>query len=631
MSKTIASVLTIGAAIAVNVIPGAGQAISAFLLGTVGLSIGTAVAIGTAVPGVLAAAGAAAGLSLAGSVLFAPPARRPDTTESSRKTPIPARTRAYGQLRLYGSWILYSYKSNGAPVDVWAFHDGRASAILQVYLNDDKVTIVGGVVQQLADKRYRDNKVLAGFNLGAATETAHAAVVAALPGIWTNDHSGDGVVTGYLIKQLQKSDKFLETYPNGDDIQMSLAGQWAPVFDFRDGGQAADDPASWEYRENGPIAFLHYLITERGYDYDTQIAPQLTKWTAAADDADLGMALKAGGTEPRYRLALAYNANEQPSSIVAAILQTFDGWYCENERGEVIIYSGRYYEPTVEIGPGQIVSYTFQRHVLAEDAVNEVTITYVSAENDYNTVDALSWRDQAAIDASGREPVTSPLEAQIPSPSQGRRLAKRKIIRANAPCRGSIVTTYGGRAALGERYISLRIEEAGTIFYDGPAEIVGSPERDMQTGGVRFDWIAADPDIDAWDPNEEEGDATPVGENPDLEELDTPVIDEATAVSAEVGAQVTLAVTAPARDDLTWQLRWRITGSTTWTPVEVVDSDAGTPVEIVYGLLPLGTDIDLQVMYSVADGRSSDWSATETVEIDAVEIDYDGGDATTEV
>lgn len=614
MSKAIVSVLTIGAAIAVNVIPGAGQAISAFLLGTVGLSVGTAVAIGTAIPGVLAAAGAVAGLSLAGSVLFAPPARRPDTTEQSRKTPIPPRTRAYGQLRLYGSWILYSWKSDGAPVDVWAFHDGRASAILQVYLNDDKVTISGGVVQQLADKRYRDSKVLAGYNLGAPIETAHAAVVAALPGIWTADHRGDDVVTGYLIKQLQKSDRFLETYPNGDDIQMSLAGQWTPVFDFRDGGQSAGNPATWEYRDNGPLAFLHYLITERGYDYETQILPQLAKWSAAANDADLGVPLKAGGMESRYRLALAYNATEQPASVVSAILQTFDGWYCENERGEVIVYSGRFYVPTVSVGPDQIVSYSFQRHVAAEDAVNEVTITYVNVENEYNTVDAQSWRDQAAIDASGRAPVTSPLEAQIPSASQGRRLAKRKMIRANAPCRGSVSTTYGGREALGERYINLRIEEAGAVFYDGPVEIIGTPERDMQTGGVRFDWIAADPNIDAWDPSEEEGDATPVGGNPDITDLVTPEITDVDVQFDTNGsaARAVITVTSPDRSDLTWRLLWRVTSDTGWNEQLYSNIPSGTLIQLVSPLLPVDVGIDAQVRYGTGDGRQSELSAVES-------------------
>lgn len=464
----------------------------------------------------------AAGASRIGETIRGQPAQRADTTESAKKSPIPARTRAYGALRLYGDWILFTSKSDGTPVDVWAFHDGPANAITQVYLNDDKVTITGGVVQRMTDGRYRDDRVLAGYSMGLPTETAFGVVTAALPGIWTSDHRGDGVVTGYLIKLLTKSDKFLETYPNGDDIQMSLAGEWNKVYDFRldgtvpggSGSQRANDPTTWGYSENSLLAFLHFQMTQKGKDFATNILPQIDSWWDAADDCDDATALAAGGTEARYRLALAYKATETPAAVEAAILSTFDGWYCENERGELIVFSGRFQTPSVTLGPDQIKDYSFQEHVPQEDALNEVLITFVSAELDYATIDAPSWRDEAAISASGREPVSSSLEAQIPSWTQGRRLAKRKWIRANAPYRGSVTTTYGGRAVLGHRYIHLTIIEAGTTFYDGPVEITSSPERDPATGGIRFEWVAITAAIDAWNPAVEEGDITPPGEVP---------------------------------------------------------------------------------------------------------------------
>lgn len=620
MSKAIGSILTIGAAIAVNVIPGAGQAISAFLLGTVGLSVGTAVAVSGALTAGLTIAGAQSALSLAGSVLGARPASRSSTTESAQKSPIPPRTRAYGALRLYGDWILYSFKSDGTPIDVWAFHDGRADTILQVYLNDDKVSIVGGVVQKLSDGRYRDNRVLAGYNVGLQTETAFGPVVAALPGIWTSDHRGDGVVTGYLIKQLTKSDKFLETYPNGDEIQMSLAAKWTRVYDFRldstvpggSGPQRADDPTTWAWDDNVILAFLHHELTQGGRDFAAHILPQIDTWWAAADDCDVATPLAAGGTEPRYRLALSYKAVETPAAVRAAIMACCDGWFCENERGELSVYSGRVYAPTVSLTSSQIVSYTFQQGVAAEDAVNEVPITFVSADHDYATIDAQSWRDQASIDASGRLPVSSPLEAQIPSPSQGRRLAKRKWLRANAPYRGSVTTTFGGRAVLRQRYINLHIEEGGTVFFDGVAEIIGTPERDMRSGGVHFEWIAVSAAMDAWDPAEEEGDPAGLPDLPTIDELTAPVITNADLQTSDDGSssRVLLTVSAPDRDDLNWGLRWRITTDTGWNESSYTDADSGASIDLLSPLLPSGAVIDFQVQYRTGDGRTSAWSTT---------------------
>jgi hypothetical protein len=619
MSKALGSILTIGAAVAVNVIPGAGQAISAFLLGTVGLGVGTAVAVSGAITSGLTLAGVSSGLSLAGSVLSGRPAARADTTESSRKSPIPPRTRAYGKLRLYGDWLLFSYKSDGTPVDVWAFHDGQANAISQVYINDDKVTIIGGVVQRLTDGRYRDDRVLAGYSLGLPTETAFSAVIAALPGIWTSNHRGDGVVTGYLIKQLTKSDKFLETYPNGDDMQMSLAGEWSLVFDFRDPAQDAYDPSTWVYSDNPVLAFLHFQLTQRGKDFNTHILPQLASWTAAANDCGGAVPLAAGGSEPRYRLALAYKATETPAAVESAILNTFDGWYCENELGELIVYSGRYTPPTVGLSESEIVSYTISYNVPAEDAINEVLVTYVSEASDFATVDAQSWRNQAAIDASGREPVSSSLEAQIPSPSQGRRLAKRKMLRANAPARGTVVTTYAGRALLGRRYINLRIEEAGAVFYDGPVEITSSPERDLQTGGLRFDWSAIDPDIDAWNPATEEGYVPPTGDNPDIAELAPPTIVSASPTFDDGAstAQIYMIIDGPNRADLTWYAQWRVAGTSSWNAQSYVDTDPGDSVEIVTNVVPVSSLIEVQAYYATGDGRSSPPSNIVTVDTDA--------------
>lgn len=549
------------------------------------------------------------------------PTQKPETATSSIKNPIPPRVRAYGALRLYGAWIFYGNDADGAPVDVWVFHDGQMSAVLQVYLNNDKVTISGGAVQALDDGSYKDGKVLAGYSLGLPTETAFAAVVAALPGVWTTDHRGDGVVTGYMIKKLVKAKQFQDTYPSGDNLALSLAGEWSLVYDFRDIAQDPDDPATWEYRANPVLAFLHYLMTQRGVDFTAQVLPQITAWTAAANDCDDAQPLAAGGTEPRYRLSLAYKATDEPGSVIAALLECFDGWYCVNERNEIVVYSGRYYEPTVDIGPGQIVSYTFQEFVAAEDAVNEITVAYVSSLHDYNTVDAQAWRDESAIAASGREPVSGALGVQIPSYTQGRRLAKRRMSRANAPRRGTCVTTYSGRSVMGQRYINLRLVEAGAEFIDGPVEIIGPPERDMTTGGVRFEWVEANPLIDDWTPAIDDGYGAPVGDYVPIAPLTAPAIttltvshDDDSGADAP-GVRVLIDATGPDRDDLTWYARWRVQGTDLWQTEEHDDIDAGAAVQLLTGFVPVNRIVEVQISYLTGDGRLSDWSTpTETVD-----------------
>ncbi|TKD50228.1 hypothetical protein [Sphingomonas baiyangensis] len=580
-----------------------------------GAAIG--VKISAALASVIASTVVAVGVQIGTSLVFGGPrGTEPQETETSVKNPIPPRIRGYGRRRLYGASLLFRTASDGTTVDVWAFHDGRIGGVVAVYLNDDLVTLSGNIVNAGADKRYQGGNVKAGYTLGLPTETAFGAVIAKVPDVWTVDHRGDGVVTGYLLKNPEKDKYFLETYPQGDNIDMSLVMDLAPVFDFRDEAQDAYDPATWVHKDNAVLAFLHYLITQRAVDFDTQILPQIALWEAAADDCDAAEPLDAGGTEPRYRTAVVYRATEQPANVIAELLKPFDGWYSYNERGEILIYSGRYYEPTVTIGADEIVSYRHQAFVEDENAVNEVTITYVSDQHDYNTVDAQPWRDEAAIAASGREPLTASLDAQTPSPTQGRRLAKRKMLRANAAHRGACSTTFAGRTIIGQRYINLDLSESG---FSGPVEII-SLERNTETGGVNFEWLSVDADPDEWVPGVDDGEPPPPVVDPVLDALPQPVINDITAITDEGdvvnGYRLELAVTGPDRPDLTWFVRLLIDGA--YGPAQQFqDTAPGPSVLLVTDSVPANTPIGVEVSYRTGDGRPSPWSDTESITIES--------------
>lgn len=403
----------------------------------------TAIGIATGNPYLIAA-----GISGFASAISNGGVQKPETAETSIKTERPPRVRAYGRGRLYGASELYD-SVNGTTLDVWAFADGRADAIERVYLNDDLVTISGGIVQAMADKRYQHSLVRAGYSLGLPTETAFSAVVSASGGLWTANHRGDGVVMGYLIKGPEKDKYFLETYPQGDNVAMSLVGRWQLVFDPRDPSQDPYDQSTWKWSESAALALIHYLMVERGLDWGTKFAPQLAKVVTALNIADQAVSLAAGGTEPRYRTALSYKATEEPAAVIGSLLSCFDGWYCLNEAGEVIMYAGAFYTPTVSIGPEQIVSFRHQYGVEEENVVNQIAIPYVSSLHDYGTVDGEAWRDEDDISTRGNEQ-TAELGAVVPSHTQGRRLAKIKMARTNAPHRGQCRTTFAGRAVIGE-------------------------------------------------------------------------------------------------------------------------------------------------------------------------------------
>jgi hypothetical protein len=346
-----------------------------------------------------------------------------------------------------------------------------------------------------------------------------------LPGIWTNDHRGDGVVTGYMTKSPVNEGDFLKTYPQGDNIALSLVVDGWTFFDPRLPSQDWGDDDSWDGPFDNPIlALLWYVVTKRGEDYAARILPVITYWIDAANICDAARSLKAGGTEKMYRAWIMYDSSAKPHEVISEILKTCDGWLGETTEGHLIVYAGELYVPTVTITPDQIVDYEVKSFVEDEDMLNEISVTYVSDQHDFNIVEATSWRDEADIVRRGRIAATS-FGPQVPSHAQAQYLAKREMARANAPYSGTVTTNFSGREVIGQRYINLTITESGATFFDGVAEIL-TVERNPQTGGSIFTWKSVDTALDEWNPATEEGDPAPAGEGVDLAPVSAPPVTE---------------------------------------------------------------------------------------------------------
>lgn len=529
-----------------------------------------------------------------------------DASERENRGPKPPRIHVLGARRAHGSSMLFTNTTESETVDVWAYCEGPINAVVQVYLNDDKVTIAGGFIQALSDGSYANNTVLAGYNLGPIPNVAHAPVVARVPA-WTNEHRGDGIVSGYLIKTGVKSKNFLDIYPQGDNVPMSLVVEGHFCHDPRDPGSDPYDPATWPYTENAALHLLWFKSVFKEEDYAAKFAPTEQYWIDAADDCDLAMTLAAGGSEPKYRSCVMFPADADPSAIESELLGAFDGWVAPDENGCWKVYSGKLYTPTVTIGPDKIIDYELQEFVEDENRINEILVRHVSADHDYNEVEPEAWRDESDIEARGKA-VSTTLNLQVPSHTQARRLAKRRMARDAAPQRGTVRVVFSARDALAERYINLVIEEAGVTFFSGTVEVLGG-ERDFETGGATIEWIAVDPNVDAWNPASEDGQPAPTAAKYYLEPLATPTINSATLVDG----QAHIDATGPDRDDLTWYTRWRLDGSTAWTEQCTEDADAGAPVLLIIGVVPADTDIEIEVAYSVGDGRVSPWSSTASL------------------
>lgn len=620
-------------------------------------------------------------------------APKPDTTVSSQKQAIPPRVRARGRLRLHGYFALFETATNGKSVDTFAFMDGPADGIEQVYLNDDRITIVGNVVQTLPDKKYMGGNVNAGYTKGAWPNVAFSDVSAIIPG-WDANHRGDGIVTGYLIKNPELEKYYTETYPQGDNVEMSLLARWGYQYDPRDTSQnIADDPklpsmwsggsyiGSWKWTENPVLHTLNFLVWERGYEYNKRILPTLDYWKTAADICDepvatigasaeitdvnaaddtnvalnnvtgltigtvitieantytvknirglaidftpglanaqgigQGVTWNAAGTEPRYRACVTYNATAAEKEVLASHIETFDGWMQERGDGAFVIYAGKVYTPTITIGPDEIINVNLQFFVETENSVEQVKVTYISANHDWTEQECTPWGGE-----NGATRIAT-LDAQTPSFSQNRRLAKRLMDRTNSATRGSVTTTLAGRKVRGERYIYLNHTEGDITFFSGLVEIT-KITRNFDTGGLDMDWIAIDPNIDAWNPDTEEGEPAAAGNRVAPEPLEPPTITDAEILYDQsgqdsAGSRISATVTSPlgSSTSLTWYLRYKRDTDSVWNEAKYDDTDPGASVVLVTGFVPTDATLDLQAEYKSGDGRLSGYSGTYIVD-----------------
>jgi hypothetical protein len=576
---------------------------------------------------------------------FGPSMPKPPTAESAIKTSMPARISAYGRSRLWGAYALYETASDGAAVDVYAVHDGQIDAIELRYLGDERVTVAADTVAEGDDKQYQGGAVKWYETLGQSPGAAFAAVTAKLPGIWSANHRGDGVVAIATIWKAVKEKKFLETYPQSGPVAASIAGRWQRVFDWRDPGQDVADPSTWEWSENVILQLLHYrLVREKSrrepgevfpsgaalqVAWDTFFAPTVAYWTTAADVCDEDVALHVGGTEKRYRSCVRHAHTDSHQKVIGALTACCDGWTAPRADGALVVYAGKFYEPTVSVGPAEIVSYSWEYGVDDENAVNHISISFVSADHDYATVEAEAWRDEADLSARGEERSQS-LELSVPSPTQARRLAKRLAAKTMVPNRGTITTNVAGRSVRGERFINLRIEEAGAVFFDGVAEIL-ELHRNIDTGGVTFRWVEISPDIDDWTPATEDGTPPTAGDREPPGSLLAPVISSFISLLSNdglAGQRLRLEVAAPERDDLTWYVEWRGAGEDVWKQQVYTDIPAAASVTLETGVVPPDVEIETRVYYTAGDGRFSDVSDPETADVVEIEgVIFDGGNA----
>lgn len=565
----------------------------------------------------IAAAAAAAARSLAGT---------PDieTAKGTLKQPMPPRIRGYGRRRLGGSFLLWEAQKNYA-YDVVAVHHGRIEAVEQVWLHDNVLSFVGGGtsgwVQGSPVYGGGDNDLIhIETRLGAETETAYSAIVAALgpSGIWTEDCRGDGIATIGADYHHAKKENLLADFPNGNTPQWGITGRLSPVWDPRDPAQSRTDPSTWTASANLALQLLDFMWNAPGgmrVDYEAEIAPQLAGWKEEADICDEAVPLKAGGTEPRYWGSGFYALPGDPQDTLDKMLAACDGRVLRDEFGVWRLWVGKVRGPTVWLTDEDIADYDVQGDAAAFDVANEIVPTFVSEAHGWSMIEATPWRVEAEVLARGAAHTTPlPLE-WCNSASMSRRLAKREWFRQQAEIRGTLVGRLSAARALGHRWIGVSC--ADLELENAWLEVQKGGRISFARAAVDLPFSLVDPAVDAWDAATEEDASGTAPDRPDVGTFDPPVLTSATPFAESLGGaegvRLALVGSGPDREDLTWYVRTRATGDDTFQVTQVTDEAPGTPFEGESGFVPAVASLEVGIGYETG-GSTLRWSAALTID-----------------
>lgn len=492
---------------------------------SVGVGTAAALAIGSATASFLSFA-VPIGLSIGLSLLLRPRMPKPSDGQVEIKQPVPPRWFHYGRVKISGPLAFYEARTDGVKQSLWKIvllSSRQIDAIEEHYLNDELVTIGGvsghpGWVNE--DQYWLDGIARARIvpYFGTDDQLSDATLQTVFPIEWTADHRLRGIA--YVMVQLRAAgpEHFNRVYPNGEATYSAVI-RGNLVYDPRlddtvEGGVGTHrhaDKSTWAWSANPTLCTLDYLTHVDGYARPISKF-YLPDFMAKADIDDEPVTLKAGGTEPRYRVAMTVYLTEARKDALSRLLEAGDAQLYPRNDGTVGIRGGAWVAPTVTFDESQILDARFSNGVDALSHYNELAFQYVSPQHDFTEVEGDPWQDVVDIVATGLIE-TRPIELmQVPSHGQARRLSKLRMRRDNPTWLGEIRTNFSGLDAIGERVVTVRWPELGI---DLPFWIDSDVAITDDGAGMKMALRAADATAYDWDAVTEEGEPPEVP--PDIE------------------------------------------------------------------------------------------------------------------
>ncbi|SDC31223.1 hypothetical protein SAMN05444678_102272 [Sphingomonas sp. YR710] len=507
MSKIVKPLLIV-AAIAVNVIPGAGQAVSASIFGAIAGSVGLAAAatIASLAPLALTVAGLAAASSLLSPKMPQSPLGQLDRLNAS-VNPNAFRTMVLGQTAM-GTDIRY-VEPSGTDQEYIDYIIGvachKVTSIDEIWFEQRLAWSAGGGVDSFYAGYLSIDTVLEG--------NASNTIAINGGGTWGSNARLTGCAYVHVrLKRTGSSSKATSPLASGLPSRVTIIGKGMPLYDPRrdstvpggSGSMRADDQSTWSFAPGGTeignnlaLQILNYHLGWR-IEGELSVGPGLPKerlnmpsFIVAANLCDEAVTKADSSTEPRYHGGAVVTEGNQPGQVHSVLVAACNGRLRDNGgklslaimHNDLAVIDADDGLTDVDVLPG---GYTWDPFPTVSENIVRGKYTDPSPNSLYQPID---YPEVKLSSLDGIDRVLTLDLLAVESPSQGERIAKQVLERHQYPGTFSAVfsnrawkyqigdplpLTFSGCAFVRKKF---RVADQ-TITYDGTCPMVLTEEND---------------------------------------------------------------------------------------------------------------------------------------------------------
>lgn len=397
---------------------------------TIGLA-GSAFAISAISYGILAAA--AIGLQLA--IQKRPASPQPSDIQSNIRQPISSRRRIYGRM-LTGSVIVFGFRRGEKSYLLHYICEGPIKQYVSFRLDKKPVTLDGdGFVtndQYIVKGRSRV-QILA--TRGLMTDEPFQALLDAFPEL--DDplkpfrHRGCAMVL-QIVEQVPE-DWITTVYPNNmPSLQVVI-----------DGLEELYDPRTntTGYSDNAGLCLLAEVMNVYGLSSSDTDLIDFDAWADFIDHCDENVALKAGGTEKRYRAAGVIEMAAENEERIKALSAICNADVFIDRQGRISVREALRSTPAFSLRHrnGDFLSMQLEGGRAEQKKFNTIKVRYLEPNLNYKE-NEVTWRHADMHAEDGADLVGTLTATLCPSSTQAQRLGKLALHQQNPEFVGSLTS-----------------------------------------------------------------------------------------------------------------------------------------------------------------------------------------------